>query len=155
MLIDTNKVVSLHYTLTDSEGLVLDTTQGRGPLTYIHGAGNVIAGLDEGMEGHAAGDRLHITIPPEKAYGDKDDELLIKAHRSQFDGPDELEPGMQFHFGSGLNQRLFVVTEVVSDNVFLDGNHPLAGLTLQFDIEIVDVRDATADELRNGLPQDP
>lgn len=155
MAIESNQVVCIRFKLMDDDGRVLGGTTDPLTLSYIQGAGQVLIGLEEGLEGRAVGERLRLILPAERAYGAKDQGLLVEAQRGQFEGDGIIEPGMQFRSGSGPDSRLFVVTGVRGDKVLLDGNHPLAGLTLHFDIEILGIRDATPEELAQGVPQGP
>lgn len=155
MLISSHKVVHLHYTLTNESGEVLDTSRGDEPLAYIHGMGNIISGLEEALTGHVAGDRFQVSVPPEEAYGIRDDALIQVVPRSAFPGVNEIRPGMQFRAESPDGVQLVTVTEVDGDEVTLDGNHPMAGLTLNFDVEVTAVRDATDHEIDHGHVHGP
>lgn len=150
MQIAADKVVQIHYTLTNDEGEVLDSSQGQEPLAYLHGFGNIIPGLENALTGRIVGDKFQVTIPPEEAYGLRDDDLVQAAPRSAFQGVPEVLPGMQFHAESPEGIQLVTVIDVDGDNVILDGNHPMAGLTLNFDVEVTEIRDATAEELDHG-----
>ncbi len=155
MLISSHKVVHLHYTLTNESGEVLDTSRGDEPLAYIHGMGNIISGLEEALTGHVAGDRFQVSVPPEEAYGIRDDALIQVVPRSAFPGVNEIRPGMQFRAESPDGVQLVTVMEVDGDEVTLDGNHPMAGLTLNFDVEVTAVRDATDHEIDHGHVHGP
>lgn len=150
MQIAKDKVVGIEYTLTDDEGQVLDTSQGREPLFYIHGNGQLIPGLEEELEGKDKGHSSKVSIQPEKAYGNKRDELIHEVNKSQFESEQEVKPGMHFQANTPQGVQRFVVSAVEGDTVTLDGNHPLAGKTLHFDVEVVDVREATEEELDHG-----
>jgi FKBP-type peptidyl-prolyl cis-trans isomerase SlyD len=150
MHIAINKVVNIHYTLTNDEGEVLDSSHGKQPLAYIHGIGNIIPGLESALEGRGVGDKFQVTIAPEDAYGERSDELVQTVPRSAFEGVKEILPGMQFQAQSPEGVQLVTVIEVDGDDVTLDGNHPMAGITLNFDVEVADIRDATAEELDHG-----
>ena len=145
-----NSVVSFHYTLTNAEGETLDQSQGE-PLAYLHGAGNIIAGLEKALEGKQAGDELSVAIEPEDGYGEYSAELVATLSRDMFEGVDKLEVGMQFH-ASGPDGSMQVVTvrDLDGDDVTVDGNHPLAGQRLNFQVKVVTVRDAAAEELAHG-----
>jgi FKBP-type peptidyl-prolyl cis-trans isomerase SlyD len=155
MQIAARKVVHIHYTLTNDEGEVLDTSQNHGPLAYIHGAGNIIPGLESALTGRGIGDRLQVSVAPEDAYGLRDDDLVQSVPRSAFQGVDEILPGMQFHAQSPEGMQLLTVLGVDGDEVILDGNHPMAGITLNFDVEVTEIRDATAEELDHGHVHGP
>jgi FKBP-type peptidyl-prolyl cis-trans isomerase SlyD len=154
MQISKEKVVSIHYTLKDNEGNVLDSSIGRDPLYYIQGIGNLIPGMEEGLEGRSKGDKLEIKVSPEKGYGTRDERLIQKVPRSAFGGQ-EVRTGMQFQAGSGHGSQVVTVTEVGLDNITVDGNHPLAGVELNFSVEVMEVRNATGDELAHGHVHGP
>ena len=146
MQITKNKVAAIHYTLRDEEGTVIDSSEGRDPLHYLHGAGNLIPGMEEGLEGKSEGEKLNLKIEPEKGYGEKDENLVQKVPRSAF-GEQDVKPGMRFSTNQG---GVVTVTDVGPDSVTVDGNHPLAGVPLNFDVEIVEVRNATDEEISHG-----
>ncbi len=155
MKIDTNSIVSIHYTLTNSEGAVLDTSSGKAPLVYFHGKGNIIPGLENALVGKAQGDSFKVEIPPEQAYGAVRQEMVQTVPLSAFEGIGQtLEPGMQFQAQSPDGQaRLITVVSVDDQGVKVDGNHPLAGEVLHFDVSVEDIRDATAEEMERGSIQ--
>ena len=155
MQVAKDKVISIDYTLTDAQGTELDTSRGRGPFAYIHGTGNVIPGLEAALEGKTAGDQVNAVIPPEKGYGARDEGLVQELARSQFDTEDEIQVGMQFHAMSESGPRVVTVVGVNADNVTIDGNHPLAGVTLHFDVTVKEIRDATSEELSHGHVHGP
>lgn len=146
MVISKNKVASIHYTLRDNEGTVIDTSEGREPLQYLHGAGNLIPGMEEGLEGKSKGEKLDLKIEPDKGYGEKDENLVQEVPRSAF-GEQEVKEGMRFSTNQG---GVVTVTEVGPETITVDGNHPLAGVPLNFAVQIMEVRDATADEISHG-----
>jgi FKBP-type peptidyl-prolyl cis-trans isomerase SlyD len=150
MNIAKNRVVSIEYTLSGEDGVVLDTTAGQQPLAYIHGTGSLVEGLEAALEGKAPADHISVNVTPEQAYGMRDDTIVFSLPRAQFQGVDELEVGMQFQVQSDGDAHLVTVIAMDDNEVTVDGNHPLAGLTLQFDVDIVAVRDATPDELEHG-----
>ena len=151
MQIAANKAVSIDYTLTNESGEVIDSSVGSAPLVYLHGAGNIIVGLEKALEGKQPGDELEVTIEPQEAYGDYSVELVAVLNRAMFEGVDELEVGMQFH-ASAPNGGMQIVTirDIEGDDVTVDGNHPLAGQRLSFKVKVVDVRDAAAEEIAHG-----
>ena len=155
MQIAKHKVVLLEYTLTNETGEVMDTSEGGEPLAYIQGIGNLISGLEEELEGKSAGDELNVTVPPEKGYGVRDDTLVQVADRSVFQGVDELQVGMQFQAQSDDGTHMIWIVEINNDEVTIDGNHPLAGATLTFDLKVVEIRDATDEELDHGHVHGP
>lgn len=153
MQVSKDKVVTIDYTLTDPQGQVIDTSKGRGPLTYIQGAGNIIPELERQLEGKSAGEALHTTIPAEHAYGEKDPRMIQSVQRSAFQGISDIRPGMQFQArGPSGETRIVTVVDVDDDTVIIDANHPLAGVPLTFGVNVVAVRDATAEELSHGHP---
>jgi FKBP-type peptidyl-prolyl cis-trans isomerase SlyD len=150
MQIAKQKVVTIEYTLTDEQGEVLDTSEGQEPLVYIQGMGSIIPGLETALEGKAAGDALRVTVAPEHGYGKRDEELVMVMPRDRFPPGSEIEKGMRFQAQSAGGSHVVTVVTVDDKNVTIDANHPLAGVTLAFDVKIVEVRDATADELKHG-----
>ena len=148
MQIGENSVVSIHYTLKDEDGQVLDTSDGRQPLDYIHGAGQIIPGLEQELEGKSAGDEFSVVIEPDQGYGSRDESLVHEVPKSEFEKPHEIEVGMQFRVGAEGGNLIMVVAGVGDDTVTLDGNHPLAGVSLAFDVSVEGVREATEDEIR-------
>jgi FKBP-type peptidyl-prolyl cis-trans isomerase SlyD len=151
MQIVKHKVAAIHYTLTDNEGKVLDSSAGREPLYYIQGIGNLIPGMEEGLEGKKEGDKLNLKISPEKGYGEKDEKMIQRVPRSAFGGG-EIKKGMQFQTNQG---QIVTVTEVGLSEVTVDANHPLAGVELNFAVEVISIREATADELAHGHVHGP
>jgi FKBP-type peptidyl-prolyl cis-trans isomerase SlyD len=150
-----DKVVTIDYTLTGDGGDVLDSSQGGEPLTYLHGAGAMISGLESALEGRNAGDTLKATVSPDQAYGQKDPSLVQPVPRERFSGVPDIRPGMQFTAQGQSGSRVVTVVAVDDQNVTVDANHPLAGQTLNFDVKIVDVRDATSEELSHGHAHGP
>ena len=150
MLVTENRVISIHYTLTNDSGNVIDQSGAGEPLVYLHGSGNIISGLEQALVGKVAGDKLNVTILPEDAYGARMDDRIQTVSRSMFQGIDQIEPGMQFHAEGNTGPVVVTVTKIEGDENTIDGNHPLAGETLTFDVEVADIRDATADELEHG-----
>jgi FKBP-type peptidyl-prolyl cis-trans isomerase SlyD len=154
MQISKEKVVSIHYTLRDNTGNILDSSEGHDPLLYIQGIGNLIPGMEEGLEGKAKGDKLEIKVSPERGYGVRDDKMIQKVPRSAFGGQ-EVKKGMQFQAGTNHGTQVVTVTEVGLDSITVDGNHPLAGVELNFSVEVLEVRNATAEELAHGHVHGP
>jgi FKBP-type peptidyl-prolyl cis-trans isomerase SlyD len=150
MQIAQNSVVAFHYTLTNDAGEVLDSSEGREPLTYLHGAGNIIPGLEKELEGRAAGDKLTATVEPGEGYGEKQEQLVQEVPRDAFQGVESIEPGMQFQAQTQGGPLMVTVTQVEGDTVTVDGNHPLAGQTLNFAVEIASVREASEEEIEHG-----
>ncbi|MGY3039326.1 FKBP-type peptidyl-prolyl cis-trans isomerase SlyD [Rhodanobacter sp. TND4EL1] len=150
MQIAPNSVAAFHYTLTDDEGQVIDSSTGRDPLTYLHGKGQIVPGLEKQMEGRAVGDKFNVDVAPEEGYGVHQPELMQQVPREAFQGVEDIQPGMQFQGNGPEGQINVTVSKVENGIVFVDANHPLAGKTLHFAIEVADVRDATAEELEHG-----
>lgn len=150
MLITKNAVVTMDYTLKDDEGTVIDTSDGKDPLKYLHGAGNIIPGLEGALEGKPAGEAVEATIAPEDGYGSWDENKVFDLERSQFAGVDEVEPGMQFQAQIQEVPTILTVQKVEGDKVTVDANHPLAGATLHFNVNVRDVREATEEEISHG-----
>lgn len=151
LMIGKNSVVSIHYTLKNDEGEVMDTSEGSEPLTYLHGNNNLIPGLESELQGKITGSRLNAVIAPKEAYGEVNSDLIQTISMQMFQGVDNVEVGMTFVAqGEGGHQRQVRVVEVEGDDVTIDANHPMAGLTLHFDVEVMSVRDATAQEISHG-----
>ncbi|SDU24216.1 FKBP-type peptidyl-prolyl cis-trans isomerase [Halopseudomonas salegens] len=151
MQVTANKAVSIDYTLSNDSGDVLDSSNGGAPLVYLHGAGNIIPGLEKALEGKQQGDEVKVSVEPAEAYGEFNSELVAVLGRHMFEGVDTLEEGMQFH-ASGPDGSMQIVTikAVEGDEVTVDGNHPLAGQRLNFEVKVVDIRDANEEELAHG-----
>jgi len=145
-----NPVVSIHYTLTNKAGEKLDSSIGAEPLTYLHGAGNIIPGLENALADKTVGDKLTVTIEPEDAYGERNEEHIQTVPRDMFQGIDNIEVGMQFQADSSNGPAVVTITAVEDDQVSIDGNHPLAGEQLTFDVEVMDIRPATETEMEHG-----
>lgn len=144
-------VVSIHYTLTDEDGTVIDTSSGGEPLEYLHGHGNIVPGLERGLKGHNEGESLRVDVPPSEGYGEHDPRGLMRVPRDSFPDDMELEPGMQFsgEDDAGEEQSIWIAA-VEGDQIVIDRNHPLAGQTLHFEVTIQRVRNATREELSHG-----
>jgi FKBP-type peptidyl-prolyl cis-trans isomerase SlyD len=146
-------VASFHYTLKDSEGELIDSSEGKDPLAYLHGAQNIVVGLEKELTGKVAGDKFSVIVSPDEGYGPQDPNMVQALSRDMFGGVDTIEVGMQFHAQTPNGMQVVEVIEVEGDQVTIDGNHPLAGVELHFEIEITSVRAATDDELTNGHVQ--
>lgn len=155
MKIGKDKVVTIDYTLKDDAGNIVDTSQGSEPLAYIHGMGNIVPGLEAALDGGSEGDKVSVSVPPEKGYGVRDDSLIQVLTKDQFAGVDELEVGMQFHAHSEGGVHTIVIAQIDGNKVTVDGNHPLAGMVLHFDIDVRGIRDATKEELDHGHVHGP
>lgn len=150
MKVAENSVVVIDYTLTDNDGKVIDSSEGAGPLTYLHGAGNIIPGLEEALLGKEGGDAVKASIEPEKAYGERHDALQQEVPAELFSGVDNVEVGMQFQSETDQGPVLVTVVALGDETITVDGNHPLAGVHLNFDVEVREVREASAEELEHG-----
>lgn len=156
MTIKDNSAVSFHYTLTDDDGQQLDSSVGKEPLAYLHGAGNIIPGLENALTGKAVGDAMTVAVSAAEGYGEVQKELIQDVPRSSFQGIDEIEVGMQFEAQTGQGGAVPVtVTAVTDEMITVDGNHPLAGKNLNFDVTIEAIRDATEEELEHGHVHGP
>lgn len=150
MNISENCVASFHYTLTDGSGKVLDSSEGHEPLSYLHGAGNIIPGLEAALVGKKVGDKLNVAVKAAEAYGLRDDSMVQELPATMFSGIDNIEVGMEFHAETEQGLQVVTVTNVDGDQITIDGNHPLAGIDLNFDVEITEIRNATEEELNHG-----
>jgi len=155
MKISDELAVSFHYTLTNDQGEILDSSEGNDPLNYIHGSGMIIPGLEKELAGKSAGDIFNVSVEPAEAYGEKDDDLVQTISRDEFPPDQELEPGMQFHAQSEHGTQIITILEIGDDEISIDANHPLAGERLTFDIEVLEIREATEDEKIPGHLHDP
>ena len=150
MKIGIETVVTMNYTLKNSEGILLDTSEGREPLVYLHGVGALIPGLESELNDKVKGDKIKAVVAPADAYGEKRDDLLREVGKEGFQGDEELMEGMQVQLDTDRGPAIAVVTKIENEVVTLDLNHPLAGMTLHFDVEITDVRAANKDEIEHG-----
>jgi len=149
MIIAANKVVKMHYSVTDNDNNSIDNSFDGEPLIFIVGTGYLIPGLEDALQGKQAGDTLSVTVEPENGYGERHDELMQAVPKSMFEDM-EIEIGMQFRATTDDGDQSVMIIDIQDDEVIVDGNNPLAGITLKFDVEILEVRDATADELAHG-----
>ncbi len=155
MQIESNSVVTLHYTLKDNDGAVIDQSED-GSFLYLHGAMNIIPGLENALLGKSAGDEFSVAIAPEEGYGAKDPERIQEVPKDMFEGNDEIQVGVQFHAQSPDGQAVVVtVIEIKDDVVVIDANHALAGVDLNFEVKVVDVRKATEEEISHGHVHGP
>ena len=151
LMIGDNSVVSIHYTLKNDAGEVLDSSQGKGPLIYLHGANNLVPGLETELTGKTSGATFNASIPPDQAYGEVRDDFIQVLSKDMFRGAENVELGMSFMAqGDGDAQQQVRVTAVDGEDVTVDANHPMAGLTLHFEVEVVDVREGTDQEIEHG-----
>jgi FKBP-type peptidyl-prolyl cis-trans isomerase SlyD len=150
MQIAVNCVAYIHYTLKDDSGAVIDSSAGGEPLAYLHGAGNIVPGLEKALDGKQAGEKLSVKVAPEEGYGVRDEALVQQVPRRSFQGVRDLKAGMQFQAQTAQGPVAVTVTKVQGDMITVDGNHALAGVTLNFEVEVAKVREATAEELMHG-----
>ncbi|MBP85613.1 MAG: peptidylprolyl isomerase [Planctomycetaceae bacterium] len=151
MQVATNTVVAIDYTLTDDDGEVLDTSEGREPLSYLHGGGGIIPGLERELEGKTTGDEMKVSVSAADAYGERNEVLRQEVPRDQLAEIDDLEVGMQFRVDTNDGPMMITIVGLADDIVTIDGNHPLAGMALHFDVAVREVRDATEEEIAHGL----
>lgn len=145
------RVATVHFTLTDEDGSRITTTRGHDPLVYMHGEGSIARGLEEALEGRKPGDRFEVTVPPEKGFGPRHPELVQTHPRSMIKDGAQPEVGARLDAQTAKGPLEVVVTAVEGDSVTVDGNHPLAGRSFRAELEVIDVRLATPDEIQFGL----
>jgi len=150
MKIAKNKVALIDYILTDNEGEMIDSSEGAGPLAYLHGAGNIVEGLEEALIGKEAGDKVKASVEPAKAYGERHEDMKQDVPKDLFGGVENIEVGMQFQSETDEGPVLVTVMAISEEMVTVDGNHPLAGVHLNFDVTVREVREPTAEELEHG-----
>lgn len=155
MKIGKNTVVSINYTLRDKSGQVLDSSEGRDPLVYLHGVGQLIPGLENELEGEAVGASKQVVISPNDAYGERQDDLLHVVSKTGFTGEEEMFEGMQVQLETDNGPAIAVIAKIDGDEVTLDLNHPLAGEELHFDVAVVELREASEDEISHGHVHGP
>jgi len=155
MLVAQNKVVTIDYTLKDNDGQILDQSQ-NGEFAYLHGASNIIPGLENALLDKKAGETLSVTVPPEMGYGERNDTLSQVVPMNMFDSAEMVTVGQQFHAqGDDGEDIMITITAVNGDDVTIDGNHPLAGIELNFDVTVVEIREATEEEASHGHVHQP
>ena len=150
MQVADNMAVSIHYTLTNDDGEVLDSSIGDEALVFLQGSGNIIPGLEKAMVGKVTGEKFNVRIVPEEAYGELMEDMIQVLSRDMFEGIDNIEVGMQFHADVSSGPGVVTVVSIEGDDITIDGNHPLAGIALNFDVEVIDVRLATEEESSHG-----
>ena len=155
MNIENNAAVSLAYTLTNADGQEMDKSTKEDPFAYLHGSQGIIPGLEKALEGRVVGDAFTVTIEPEDGYGERNENLVSQVSRDLFQGVDDLEVGMAFHGESDQGPQMVVITDIEGDTVTVDANPPLAGVPLTFEVEVLDVREATEEELTHGHVHGP
>ncbi|GGE68076.1 peptidyl-prolyl cis-trans isomerase [Streptosporangium jomthongense] len=145
-------VFTVHYVLKNKIGELVDTSEGSEPLHFLYGSPDIIKGIQEAVKDRNAGDCLEVTVPPSMAYGEHREDLVRKIPRSMFEGVENLKVGMKFQTNTGENAQIVQVVGIDGNLIRVDANHPLAGFTLYFDLEIIDRREATDEEIAQGRP---
>ena len=154
MKISENAVVTMHFTVSSIDGTQIDSSRDSEPMVHLQGSQYLIKGLEDELEGKQAGDKFEVTIEPALAYGDRHDELVQMVPKSMFEGM-EVEVGMTFRATTDEGEQSVMIIDETDDEVVVDGNHPLSGVTLNFDVEVLDVREATEEEIAHGHPHGP
>ena len=155
MQLTKDKVATLNYTLKDKDNNIIDESSD-GSFRYLHGANNIIPGLENALEGKEAGDQLNVVVEPEDAYGERSLEQIQRVPKDMFPPDVDIKEGMQFHAQAPSGTPVIVtVTAIDGDEVVIDGNHPMAGMQLHFEVELVEVRDATEEEMEHGHVHGP
>jgi FKBP-type peptidyl-prolyl cis-trans isomerase SlyD len=156
MTIAQHKVVTIHYKVMDVDSdEVIDSSENSDPMTYLHGARNIIPGLEQALEGKSVGDEVEVTVQPAEAYGERSDDRLQQVPKEAFQEMEKIEPGMAVTAQTDQGQINLMVTEVDETTVTVDANHPLAGKSLKFEVKIEAVRDASEEELAHGHVHGP
>ena len=155
MKVERGRVVRLHYTIRDESGATLESSRGGTPLLYLHGSGQLLTALESRIDGFSAGDAGTVTVATSDAYGERDPRGVIRAPRDTFPDDLELAPGIEVQAETPEGPLSFLVVEIEGDEVVLDANHPMAGKTLTFDVEVLEVRAATKDEIAHGHVHGP
>jgi len=150
MKIEKNKVVVLHYAVSDSEDTLIDSSYDHNPLSVIQGTGYLIPGLEGALEGHQVGDSFEVSVTAENAYGERIDGFVQTVPKEMFAGIEDLEVGSQLRATTDEGEQTVIVIDVTDEEITVDGNHPLAGIDLKFEVEILEVREASTEELEHG-----
>jgi len=151
LTISENKVVTFEYTLKNDSGEILDSSENNAPITYVHGSGNIIPGLEAELEGRKVGDKFHASIEPEDGYGIRLEDLVQKIDKDRLSHLPKIEIGMQLQAYDEGGMQILTIVDISDNDITLDGNHPLSGQKLHFDVEIIDLREATEEEIEFGL----
>lgn len=155
MNISNDCVATIHYTLKNDAGEIVDSSIGEEPLHYLHGAQNIVIGLENALAGKTVGDKLSVVVAPAEAYGEHNSALIQAIPRDMFSGIDTIEVGMAFHAQTQYGMQEVEVTKIEGDTITVDGNHPFAGENLHFDVEVLDVREASKEEIDHGHAHGP
>ncbi|TDF39766.1 peptidylprolyl isomerase [Alteromonadaceae bacterium M269] len=149
MIIAPNSVVTMHFSVFSEDKTQIDSSRNGAPMVYLQGSRHLIDGLEKAMLGKEAGDKFELSVEPSEAYGERQESLVQAVPKDMFEGMD-VEPGMQFRATTDDGEQSVIIVDVTEEEVFVDGNHPLAGLTLLFEVEILEVREATEEEIAHG-----
>jgi FKBP-type peptidyl-prolyl cis-trans isomerase SlyD len=147
MQIAQHKHVTLEYVLKDDQGTILDSTESRNPFGYVHGTNSILPAIEEALEGKSAGNDVAIRIPSKEAYGERNESLVFTTAITNFGEADEIHPGTRVRVRTSEGEQILTITEIADERVTMDGNHPLAGVNLNFEISVVGVRDCSQDEI--------
>ena len=150
MKITDKKVAVIHYAVSDSEGTLIDSSYDHKPLSIIHGTGFLIPGLEDALKGHEAGDKFEVDVPADDAYGERQDGFVQQVPKEMFGDIEDLAVGTQLRAETEHGEQTVIVVDMDDDSITVDGNHPLAGIDLSFDVEVLEVREATEEELAHG-----
>jgi FKBP-type peptidyl-prolyl cis-trans isomerase SlyD len=152
-----NSIATLHYILKDNDGEILDTADENNPFLYMHGVGGMIPGLEKALENATTGDNIVVSVPPAEAYGERNPNLTQDVPREMFAGvaDEDMVVGAQFQAQTDQGVEIITVAAIDGDTIKIDGNHPMAGETLNFDVNVIDVREASAEEISHGHPHGP
>ena len=153
--IEQNSIVSVHYTGTFDDGKIFDSSEGKDPLTFLVGHGQMITGFEQEMLGAAVGEKRDFTLTPDRAYGDRDEGAVQQIPRDQFPEEMEIEEGMMLGAQSHQGPIQFTIVSIEGDSVTVDFNHQMAGKTLKFSVEVISVRKASSEELADGMVRGP
>jgi FKBP-type peptidyl-prolyl cis-trans isomerase SlyD len=150
MKITNNSVVVMHYAVSDSEGSLIDSSYDDKPMTIIQGSGYLIEGLEDALIGHQVGDQFKVDVSADKAYGERHDDYVQTVPKELLQGVEDLTLGTQLRASTDDGEQTVIVIDVADDEVTVDGNHPLAGIDLSFEVDILEIREATEEELEHG-----
>jgi FKBP-type peptidyl-prolyl cis-trans isomerase SlyD len=155
MKIEDKKVVTFHYTLSNPQREQIESSRESDPMAYMHGAGNIVEGLEKAMAGKVTGDQFEVTVEPKEAYGERNDDGIQRISAKHFKNTGKLAPGQQVTLQTKQGQVQVIVVKVGRFNIDVDLNHQLAGQTQNFEVEVTDVRDATEEEMSHGHAHGP